>query len=390
VARLCSVFEVPRAACSGRGAAFDPVGGMQNDAGQLTRALDRRGVAQTIITAYRPGAPRREHIGDHATVFRVGLPVRRLRQLYSVPASVRLPLYARAADLVHAHLAEDLAVVPLALAAARLNRLPLVLTIHTSLTHTLTVTNPRSGLLKILGGAMERLGQRHAVAIIALTPRTGELLVERGIPADRVHVIPPGVDAARFRPPLPDLLHDIPRPRAVFIGRLCAQKAVATLIMAIQQLPPNVHVVLVGDGPQRASLEALTAGLGLRDRTHFRGFVPPQDVPAVLAGADVFVLPSRYEELGSVLLEAMAAGVPIVASSTGGVPDVVRDGVTGLLVPPGDPGALASAVRAVLDDPGLADRLRAGARATAHQHDSDTLADRVLHLYGRIARPSPG
>lgn len=386
VVRLCSVFEVPPGACSGRGAAFDPLGGMQNHTGQLTRALDRRGVAQTIITAYRPGAPRCDRIGDQTAVFRVGFPTPRLRQLYSVSASWRLPLYARAADLIHAHLGEDLAVIPLALCAARLNRVPLVLTIHTSLTHTLTTTGLRSAVLKVLGGGLERLGQRQAAAVIALTPRTAELLVGRGIPADRVHVIPSGVDPTRFIRPQPDLLWDIPRPRVVFIGRLHAQKDAAAVVTAAGNLPSTVHVVLVGDGPQRADLEALTDRLGIRGRVHFRGFVPAPEVPGVLAGADVFVMPSRYEELGSVLLEAMSAGVPIVASATGGVPDVISEGVNGLLVPPGDPLALAAAVRRILGAPELARRLRARACVAVARYDWHLLADQVLRVYEQVVR----
>ena len=389
VARICPVFEVPPSSCHGRGAAFDPLGGMQTDAGQLTHALDRLGVTQTVVTAYRPGAPRQELIGDATTVLRVGVGLRRLRQLYSVPAAWRLPQQARTADLVHAHLAEDLAVVPVALAAARLCRVPLVLTIHTSLTHTLSVTGPRSVILKTLGASLERLGVRQAAAVIVLTSRTGDLLTAGGVPRQRVHVIPPGVDPARFRRAPGDPPGDLPRPRIVFLGRLHAQKDVATLIRAAGLLPPRVHAVLAGDGPERSRLEALTDRLGLRGRVHFPGFVHPREVPRLLAGADVFVLPSRYEELGSVLLEAMCAGVPVVASRTGGIPALVRHGSSGLLVQPGDAAGFAAAVNAVLTDTALAGRLRAGGHAVARSQHCAALAEQVLDVYRQVTRCPP-
>jgi glycosyltransferase involved in cell wall biosynthesis len=120
---------------------------------------------------------------------------------------------------------------------------------------------------------------------------------------------------------------------------------------------PSAQVLLVGDGPERKALERESKRISIADRVHFVGFVAHDRLPGVLAHADVLVLPSLYEELGTVLLEAMQAGLPIVASKTGGIPDVIEDGVNGLLVPPGNPGALARAI-----DRLLADRVDAVAR----------------------------
>jgi glycosyltransferase involved in cell wall biosynthesis len=176
----------------------------------------------------------------------------------------------------------------------------------------------------------------------------------------------------------------------VYVGRLHVQKGVETLVRAAAHLPPDVEVVLAGDGPQRAQLEALAERTGVRDRVRFEGFVPPAEVPALLATADVFVLPSRYEELGSVLLEAMACGLAIVATRTGGIPSVVEDGVEGLLVPPGSPGELGAAVTRLLADDQLAERLRAGARAASRHYSWDALAERVHGVYRSVVREAGG
>src|SRR5829696_3569301 len=158
VLRLCSVFEAPPSALVGRGVRFDPIGGMQNHTAELTRALDRRGVVQTVVTTRPPTAPYFQRLGDHASVIRLGLPVRRFRQLYGPQAAIVAPILAARADVIHVHLGEDLAVPPIGAAAARLHRLPLVLTVHTSLRHTLAVGDLRSAVLKVIGSPIERWG----------------------------------------------------------------------------------------------------------------------------------------------------------------------------------------------------------------------------------------
>jgi glycosyltransferase involved in cell wall biosynthesis len=164
-------------------------------------------------------------------------------------------------------------------------------------------------------------------------------------------------------------------------------------VRAAARLESPARVVLTGDGPERAALEAEVARLGLRDRVVFTGFVAHPQVAAVLAHTDVLVLPSRYEELGSVLLETIRAGVPIVASDTGGIPEVVRDGDNGLLCPPGDAASFAEAIDALLADARLRRRMGAAGRARSHAFSWDALAPRVLAVYeeacGTAAAPRP-
>jgi glycogen synthase len=177
------------------------------------------------------------------------------------------------------------------------------------------------------------------------------------------------------------------RPRVVYVGRINRQKGVHTLVEAASLVQtPNVQVLLVGDGPGRASLERSIRRRGLGDRIHITGFRPHREVPAFLRHADLFCLPSRYEEFGSVLLDAMQAKVPIVASNTGGIPDAV--GPAGRLVPPGDATALAVAIDSLLGDHAEARRLVALGAERVRAHDWERVADRVLGVY-RLALGHP-
>jgi len=147
---------------------------------------------------------------------------------------------------------------------------------------------------------------------------------------------------------------------------------------------PGVSVVLVGDGPERPGLERLVARLRLTRRVHFLGFVPHEQVAGLLGAADVLAMPSRYEELGTALVEGMQAGLPIVASDTGGIPQVIEHGRTGLLVPPGDPEALAAALTRIIHDRTLAARLGNAASREAAKYDWSDLARRVLGVYETV------
>ena len=166
------------------------------------------------------------------------------------------------------------------------------------------------------------------------------------------------------------------------MGRLAPQKGVRNLVAAAGLLEdPSAQVLLVGDGPDRPALEREAQRIGVGNRLRFAGFVAHERLPAVLTHADLLVRPSLYEELGTVLLEAMQAGLPIVASKTGGIPDVIEDGVNGILVPPGNPEALARAVDRLLADRELAFRLSEGTRQRGKDYDWEVLAKRVLAVY---------
>ena len=184
----------------------------------------------------------------------------------------------------------------------------------------------------------------------------------------------------------------------LFVGRLVERKGVAHLIEAMARLgqgDEGPRLEIVGDGPERPRLEALARRLGVANRVAFRGKIAPDELQASYARAAVCVLPSVLdargdtEGLGVVLLEAMNHATPVIASRVGGIPDIVEDGVSGLLVPPGDADALAAAVRRVRDDPALARRLgEAGRRRLRERFSWRAIVQRWLDVYtGLVTRP---
>jgi len=199
-----------------------------------------------------------------------------------------------------------------------------------------------------------RLITRYALARADRITATGMRLAEatlRYMPADAdVAVIPYGVDLDRFRPP-----ERSPRDELVVgsVGRLSPEKGLKYLLQAmagVAQQQPKARLLLAGDGPERRSLERLATRLGLVDRVEFAGEVPHDQVPQTLARMDVFAMPSTWEGFGVAALEAAAMELPVVASNIHGIPDVVEDGVTGILVPPKDVAALSQAILRLLGD----------------------------------------
>ncbi len=208
----------------------------------------------------------------------------------------------------------------------------------------------------------------------------------------KIRLVPNGVDLKRFapRPPSATVRSSLgvppSAPIVVSIGRHVPEKGYRHLVdgaALLARTKPGVHWILVGDGELRGELEAQARRLGLAPHVRFAGW--RDDVAEVLALADVFVLPSESEGFGRVLVEAMAMGRPVVATNVGGIPDIVLDGETGLLVEPADPAALASAVGALLDEPARAARLGAAGRARAESTFSlGAHVDAVERVYDEI------
>lgn len=172
---------------------------------------------------------------------------------------------------------------------------------------------------------------------------------------------------------------------AGIVARLAEQKGHDVLLDAVAGEPAlaSLHLLVVGDGERRAAIERRAAALGLGARTRFAG--ARRDLGDLLHAMDLFVLPSRWEGLPLALVLAMGAGLPVVASRVGGIPEVVRDGETGLLVPPGDAAALGAALARVAGDPALRARLGASARAFVRpRFGADEYANAVADLYDRL------
>jgi glycosyltransferase involved in cell wall biosynthesis len=206
--------------------------------------------------------------------------------------------------------------------------------------------------------------------------------------ARRTVVIPTAVDAHAARQSRPA----DGKPRVLAVGRLAPPKDPLTLVRALAGVREPFSARIVGDGPDRPAVEAEIRACGLEDSLELLG--ERRDVPRLLADADVFVLSSRSEGAPISVLEAMAAGVPVLASAVGGVPEIVEDAATGVLVPAGDAAALAAALESLLANPALRARLgAAGRRRVRERFDLDQLRRAHLELYARelarAGRPAP-
>jgi len=227
--------------------------------------------------------------------------------------------------------------------------------------------------------ALQRQAYRCAHAIVANSSAARTQLEREGVAPDRSHVIANGVALERFTP-VPGVR---PVRRILTVANLRPEKAHDVLLRAAALLArpcPDVAFEIAGDGPRAAELRATASALGIAHRVRFLGHV--EDVPSLLARADLFVLPSISEAFPNAAIEAMAAGLPVVASATGGLLDLVDHGRTGLLVTPADPIALAGAMASLVADPARAARLGAAARIdVASRYSFDRMVQAFEQLY---------
>jgi glycosyltransferase involved in cell wall biosynthesis len=237
-------------------------------------------------------------------------------------------------------------------------------------------------LLGRLGGYYDLRNFRRCDHLVANTADLTRWIQRQGWPAGRVHHLP------NFAP---DLAGAVPVPRAtlgvpdgvpvlVALGRLHPNKAFDVLVRTLPHLP-RVHAVIAGEGPERASLEALARSEGVADRLHLPGW--RTDTAGLLAAADVLVCPSRQEPLGNVVLEAWSAHRPVVAAAAAGPSELITQDRDGLLVPVEDPPALADAIRSVLDDPPRAALLARNGRA---RYEADFAEAPVLARWRHFLR----
>lgn len=204
-----------------------------------------------------------------------------------------------------------------------------------------------------------------------------DLLASHGTPRDRIRVLHNSV-----RPPQPSSTPpalETGVPQILAVGRLSQEKGQADLIRALVRIPAPARLLLLGDGPDRESLEALAQSLHVADRIDWAGHQP--SAQPFYETADLLALPSLSEGSPNVILEAMAAGLPIAATSVGGVPELLTHGEHALLVPPRDPAAMAQAILTLLGDPDLARRLGDRARERSAHYTPERYAESLLAIY---------
>jgi glycosyltransferase involved in cell wall biosynthesis len=339
------------------------VGGSERHLLALLPALAERGLDVQFVGLDDPDWDPRDFYDALA------VPATRIRAPRDVdPLLVARLLRALRADIVHTHLVHADVYGGL---AAILRREHLVSTKHND--------DPfRRGPYRYLDRGLARASGR----VVAITDSLRRFLVETvGLPSSKVETIHYGLDG------VPEAWGEnpsdtVPREARIVlaVARLTAQKGIDVAIRALRSLPADTHLVVLGEGPDREALERLAADLEVASRVHLVGRVA--DVGAWLARTTVLAHPARWEGFGLAVLEAMLAGLPVVASNVSSLPELVEDGQTGYLVRPDDPDALGAALARALEQPalGIAGRDRAHAEFSVAR-----IADRTAALYARVA-----
>ncbi|HEY7143014.1 MAG TPA: glycogen synthase [Streptosporangiaceae bacterium] len=320
--------------------------------------------------------------------------------LRTISADLSMTAAVAGADLVHSHtwyanLAGHL--------ASLLYSVPHVLTVH-------SLEPLRPWKAEQLGGGYalsswcERTAVESAAAVIAVSAgmRADVLAAYPALAPGRVRVIRNGIDTREYAPDrqtgvLERYGVDPSRPSVIFVGRVTRQKGLPVLLQAAARIDPSAQLVICAGQADTPELEAEVEGLASQLREYrsgviwLAGMLARHEVIQLLSHATVFACPSLYEPLGIVNLEAMACGTAVVASRVGGIPEVVADGETGLLVPPGDPGELAEAVNALIRDPARAAAMgRLGRDRAIAEFGWSAVAAQTAALYGELAKPGPG
>jgi D-inositol-3-phosphate glycosyltransferase len=400
---MVSEHASPLAALGGADA-----GGQNVHVAALSAALARRGVEVVVHTRRDdPALPARVALAPGVTVEHVDAgppaPIPKdelLPHMDELAARLRQSWRVDPPDVVHAHFwMSGLA----ALAAGRPLGLPVVQAFHA-----LGVVKRRHQGAKDTSPPSrlrdERMLAREVDRIVATCSDEVFELVRMGADLHRITVVPCGVDLSLFRPDGPVEARDPGRSRLLVVSRLVERKGIGNVVSALAALPEAgapqagaAELVVAGgppaprlaDDPEARRLIDLARRLGVDGRVRLRGQVAPGDLPALYRSADLVVCVPWYEPFGIVPLEAMACGVPVVASAVGGLVDTVVDGVTGVHVPPRRPGLLAGALAELLADPARRAALgAAGARRARRRYRWERIARGTLDVYAGLVPAS--
>ncbi len=374
------------------------IGGISTHVYHLSKALARRGAAVHVITCDFPNA-KPEEVIDGVRVSRVDCSRVSQKDLLlwtyymnSLMIEQGTEVLRRDSfDLIHAH---DWMVGRVALELKSRLSIPLVTTIHA--TEIGRGGGAHSSYQKTIHG-IEELLIHHSERIICCSKymlRHVHNIFD--LSPEKTDLVPNAVDAVQFdrvpTPPetavKPQLGENAPRWKVIlYVGRIVREKGLYTLVDAFDRLRQkrfNANLVIVGEGPLKGDLVTEIHSRGLDRYVHFTGSIDEAKLVDLYKSSDAFVLPSLYEPFGIAALEAMASGVPVVVTDTGGLSEIVENGVTGLKVPADDPDSLAIALHRVLNEPSLAEHLKQNAyRLISESYNWDLVAQKTLQVYGR-------
>ena len=405
VLRLTPYYYLAGRELTHRELQYEPIGGMQVQIMQTTEQVSAIGARQSVVFPRRPGMPGTIDLDERTRFELLPLPVApiptRSKGYIGLLVSWGLALVGwcvgqrlrgtnRRYSLIHVHCSELPWTFLFAMAAKYLLRRPLVLTTHCS---AIATFHPETLLGRLLIGParlFERWAVRRADAAVVLTERIRRVYLERGLTTqDRVHVVPDGVRLADFRQDLsaaPD--PDDGPPTVLYCGRFAPEKGWADYVAAAALLVRGgspARFVMCGDGNELKHCAAELRRLGIADRVELRGHLERHEIATTIKEATVVVIPSRHEELGGTVLEALTAGRAVVVTDVGGLPEVVGHGSAGLIVPPCDPPALAAAVRRHLESPELRSRHGAAGMSRAARYDLEAVTRQLAEVYSSVA-----
>jgi glycosyltransferase involved in cell wall biosynthesis len=383
---------------------FHPApGGVETHVLEVSKVLKKRGHEVRVFTSDLYKEVPFEKLGPSQEVEEVGgIPIHRFRahtlageMHYILTPSMIKPVLRSGADVLHAH-SYGYFHVNLATLAKKMTGVPFVFTTHFHPEWSMWGGDKRKMLRKVYDRMIG--GNTLAAADIVVCVSTGEaeLLKTLNLDEEKLRIVPNGVDMSNFTP-MPDgkafrKAFGIEEPFILYAGRLASNKGLDHLVRAFSRIHKekgleDLRLVLVGeDMDMRAGLEKLTDKEGLQDKVTFTGHIKDDDLFRSAYGAcEVFALPSDYEAFGIVLLEAMCCQKPCVASRTGGVPDVIDEGRTGLMVDYGDVKGLARALTEVLSDRARAREMgKAGRKRVEERFTWESITTQLEKIYRNI------
>jgi glycosyltransferase involved in cell wall biosynthesis len=364
---------------------YPDIGGASHYAFELSLQLVKMGIEAVVITHVHPGQPEGEEIA--------GVKIKRVKGLVlnNPHRAVSLLLFHRCHkyildgkfDVIHG-LDVYSSMALMAVRFAHRHRIPCVLTCHT------VMDSPFLIFWQRLGGWALRL--RKADRLIAVSQSAAHFSQSLGFPEKRITVVPNGVDLACFNEKIDASLMRkelgiCDEPLVVTASRLIKRKNPELLISAfarVLKVVPNAKLVIAGSGREEDNLSRQIRSLNITNSVFMVGGLAKEKVAQLMAAADVFVLPSKMESFGLSLLEASAAGVPVVCSNAGGVPEVFQDGFNALLYPPGDDDTMAKAIICLIHDEELAKKISTNAMETARRFTWEMAAKRTLRVYEEV------
>jgi L-malate glycosyltransferase len=364
---------------------FPAVGGTENQALLLCEHLMQQGISVEVLTRRVQGLPDREQVRGVAVsrAIRVLDRGKLFGVTYFVSCLTWLIVHRRDYDIIHCHILHGFHSLAAVCMRYLFGKKVIIKVASTGLLSDFTV------LKNTLFGPSMLGFLRNADRIIALCREAVAEARENGFQSKKIVVIPNGVDTARFKPAR--LQAGVPK-RIVYAGSLTATKGVDVLIDAFFMLKreqTDLVLDIFGSGSLHDSLRDKAVSLGLAGDVIFHGSVP--DIERRLSSACIFVQPSLVEGMSNVILEAMAAGLPVVATTTGAAPDIIQDGVNGLLVNPGSVEQMYAAVARVLSDEALAESIGRKARASIEaSYSIETVVNTYVELYHQLLKPAAG